>query len=144
MTVFFDSNILLYAEDDSAPAKRDVAQALLREALRTGTGVLSTQVLQEYFVNATRKLGVSPALAQERTRLYRRMDVVIVRPELIDAAIDLHRLEPVSFWDALILRAAADARCSVLYTEDLQHGRVFDGVRVVDPFRTKGGPELNG
>ena len=138
MTTFFDTNVLLYAEDDSAPAKQEIAQALLREALRGGTGALSTQVLQEYFVNATRKLGVHPALAQERTRLYRKMDVVLMRPELIDAAIDLHRLEPGAFWDALILKAAAAAQCTVLYTEDLQDGRIYDGVQVVDPFRGVG------
>lgn len=135
MKRFFDTNVLLYAEDDSAPDKQRVAQGLLTEALRTGSGVLSTQILQEYYVNATRKLGVAPALAQDRVRLYRRMDVVLITPELIDGAIDLHRLEPLSFWDALVLRAAAAARCGVLVSEDLQHDRVFDGVRVEDPFR---------
>jgi predicted nucleic acid-binding protein len=96
--------------------------------------VVSTQVLQEYFVAATTKLGLSPAVARENVERFARLDVVLVRPELILGAIDLHQLNKVSFWDALVVRCASATSCSVLLSEDLNHGQVIDGVRVENPF----------
>jgi predicted nucleic acid-binding protein len=135
MRRFLDTNVLLYADDEDATGKRDRARHLLREAFSAGDAVVSTQVLQEFFVNATRKLGVDPAIARRKVELVAELDVVRVDVDLICSAIDLHRLHSISFWDALIVRAAAVAGCGLLLTEDLQHGRVIDGVRVEDPFR---------
>lgn len=92
------------------------------------------QVLQEFFVNATRKLGIDVALARQKIEIYSRFDVV--EPSVADvlAAIDLHRLRVISYWDALIVHCAKQAGCRVLLTEDLQHGQVIDGVRIVNPF----------
>lgn len=132
--VFIDSNLLLYADDLDAGAKAARAQEILQDALTSATGVLSTQVLQEYFVNATRELGVDPAIARRKVELLARLDVVVVRVELVVDAIDLHRLHPISFWDALIVKAASAARCGRLLTEDLQHDQVIDGVRIQNPF----------
>ena len=111
-----------------------VCVLLLRDALETRSGVLSTQVLQEFFVVSTRKLGVRPESARRKIELLSTLDVV--RPQVADvlAAVDLHRLHDISFWDGLILRAAQIAGCRVLLTEDLQHGRLYDGVRVENPF----------
>jgi len=75
------------------------------------------------------------AAARARVELYRHLRLVTVDPELILAAIDLHRLESLSFWDALIVRAAQRVGCSVLHSEDLEHGRSYDKLRVLDPFR---------
>lgn len=133
--VFLDSNVLLYADDLDAGAKRTLAQKLLHELITESRAVLSTQVLQEYFVNATRKLGVSAAIARKKVELLMQLDVVLIRPELILAAIDLHRLHGLSFWDALVVRAAAAAGCTRLLSEDLSHGQVIDGVRIENPFR---------
>jgi predicted nucleic acid-binding protein len=134
MRVFFDTNVLLYADDLDAGAKRDRGRELLRDALSSGRGVLSTQVLQEFFVIATGKLGIDAAVARRKVELLATMDLVRVDLAMILAAIDLTRLHALSFWDALILRAAATAGCGVLLTEDLQHGQVIGGVRVENPF----------
>lgn len=135
MSAFIDSNVLLYTEDADAPEKCRLAKELLRAAFAEPAGVISTQVLQEFYVNATRKLGVSKAAARERVLLFARLKVVPISSQLVIAATDLHQLQPISFWDALVVRAAAAAGCSILYTEDLQHGAVYDGVQVVNPFR---------
>jgi predicted nucleic acid-binding protein len=132
---FFDTNVIAYTDDRSSPAKQKLALELLAEHRRAGTGVVSLQVLQEYFVSATRKLGVDPAVARRKVELLAELDVMT--PDLGDvlAAIDLHRLHGTSFWDALILRSAAQAGCAVLFTEDFQHGRTMEGLRIVNPFR---------
>jgi len=132
---FVDTNVLVYADDRSAGVKRDRARELIRRAFRDGRARLSTQVLTEYFAVATRKLGLSPATARRRVQLYSALSVL--RPSVDDllAAIDLHRLHELSIWDAMIVRSARASGCRVLYTEDLQHGRSFDGVQVIDPFR---------
>ena len=132
---FVDTNVLVYADDRSAGVKRDRARELIRSALRDGRARLSTQVLAEYFAVATRKLGLSPAAARRRVEIYAALTVL--RPSVDDllAAIDLHRLHELSIWDALIVRSARSSGCRLLYSEDLQHGRSFDGVVVVDPFR---------
>lgn len=135
MRRFLDTNVLLYADDANAGEKRQRAKKILVDSLSNGTGVISTQVLQEFFAVSTRKLGVDPALARRKVELMATMDLVQVDLDLILAAIDLSRLHSFSFWDGLIVRAAATAGCQVLLSEDLQHDRVVDGVRIQNPFR---------
>ena len=132
---FFDTNILLYTDSSDAPAKRKRALELLGEHRLARTGVVSLQVLQEYFVAATRKLGVEMVVARRKVELFANFHLVVLDVEDVLAAIDLHRLHQVSFWDALILRAAKQGGCPEVYSEDLQHGRTIDGVRIVNPFR---------
>jgi predicted nucleic acid-binding protein len=96
---------------------------------------VSTQVLQEYFVAVTRKLAVDVAVARRKVELFARYHVVVIDLDDILSAIDLHRLHQLSFWDALVVRAARQGGCSVLYSEDLQHGRSIDGLTVLNPFR---------
>jgi predicted nucleic acid-binding protein len=133
---FFDTNVLVYADDASSPEKQNRAIALLAEHLRRGTAVVSLQVLQEYFVAATRKLGVAPEMAQRKVEILARARVVRFEPGDVIAAIELHRLTRISFWDALIVHAARSAGVQALYSEDLQPGAVLGGVRVVNPFAT--------
>jgi predicted nucleic acid-binding protein len=130
---FFDTNVLVYTDDRSAPAKQQAALDLFEEHLRAGTGVLSLQVLQEYFATS-RKLRVDPALARQKVELFATLDMVVPALDDLLAAIDLHRLHDLSIWDALVVRAAQRSGCAVLLTEDLQHGRSFDGVQVENPF----------
>jgi predicted nucleic acid-binding protein len=131
---FFDTNVLIYADDKADPAKQQRALDLVAEHRRARTGVVSLQVLQEYFVTVTRKLSVDARVARRKVELLAEFDVAT--PEVADilAAIDLHRLHEFSFWDALILRAAKQAGCSVLFSEDMQGARDIDGVRIVNPF----------
>jgi predicted nucleic acid-binding protein len=132
---FFDTNVLLYADDESAPAKQRCSRDLVAEHRRCGTGVISLQVLQEYFVNLTRKLHVDPRIARRKVEMLAEFDVAA--PEVADilAAIDLHRLHGFSFWDALILRSAQQSGCRILLSEDFQEGREIDGIQIVNPFR---------
>jgi predicted nucleic acid-binding protein len=131
---FLDTNILVYADDQDAGKKRDRARGLVRDLMRASCAVVSTQVLQEFFVITTKKLGVPAAMARRKVELLARMDVVVVRPELILGAIDLHRLHSISFWDALIVRAAVASGCARILSEDLSHGQLFEGVSIENPF----------
>jgi len=132
--VFLDTNVILYADDRSAGDKRLRALDLLSDLVSKSLAVVSTQVLQEYFVVATRKLGVPPEVARAKVDALAQLDVVLIRPEIIVAAIDLHRLHSLSFWDALIIKCASVAGCSRVLSEDMQNGVSIDGVVVVNPF----------
>jgi predicted nucleic acid-binding protein len=132
---FFDTNVLVYADDKAAPAKQRRALDLVAEHRRAGTGVVSLQVLQEYFVTITRKLRVDPRVGRRKVELLAEFDVAAPAVADILAAIDLHRLHGFSFWDALVLRTAKQAGCTVLLSEDLQETREVEGMQVVNPFR---------
>jgi predicted nucleic acid-binding protein len=131
---FVDTNILVYADDRRDRRKQTLARDLVRLALTSGKGRLSTQVLTEFFAVATRKLGLAAATVRRRVEVYASLPVFRPAAEDLLNAIDLHRLHGVAIWDALIVRAALASGCRVLYTEDLQHGRTFDGLEIVDPF----------
>jgi predicted nucleic acid-binding protein len=131
---FFDTNILVYAEDDDSPLKQRFARDLIYRHWRAGTGVVSLQVLQEYFVTITRKFSFDLVKARRKVELLSAFDVAAPQVGDILAAIDLHRLHGFSFWDALILRTAEQSGCRVLLTEDFQEGREIDGIRIVNPF----------
>ena len=131
---FFDTNVLVYADDISSPKKKERAITLFTEHLRQHTAVVSLQVLQEYFAAATRKLQLAPDAAQRKVEIIARARVVRFDPSDVIAAIELHRLTRISFWDALIVHAARLANAGILYSEDLQTDASLAGVRVVNPF----------
>ena len=99
---FLDTNVLVYADDPRDPAKQARAVDLLTDHLRGRTGVVSLQVLQEYFVSATGKLKLDAELAKQRIEVFAKFHVVEPTVNDILAAIDLHRLHRLSFWDGLI------------------------------------------
>jgi predicted nucleic acid-binding protein len=132
---FFDTNVLVYGDDHAKPEKRSRANALIAEHSRRKTFVISLQVLQEYFATLTRKLGVEAQVAQRQVQILAQERVVRFHERDIIAAIELHRLNRISFWDALIVHAARLCGASVLYSEDFQHGAVVAGVRVENPFQ---------
>jgi predicted nucleic acid-binding protein len=134
---FFDTNVLVYADDKAAPAKQRRALELVAEHRRAGTGVVSLQVLQEYFVTVTRKLNLDARVARRKVELLAEFDVAAPHVPDILAAIDLHRLHGFSFWDALILRSAKQAGCRILLSEDMQQTRELDGLLIVNPFLSK-------
>jgi predicted nucleic acid-binding protein len=134
---FCDTNILVYAYDTSAGAKRDRALALVERLWREDSGVLSIQVLQELFVTLTRKVA-----ARIDTRTARRIvaDLAswrVIEPHAVDvlAAIDATERWQISFWDAMIITAAERAGARVLWSEDLSHGQSYDGVTVRNPLQ---------
>jgi predicted nucleic acid-binding protein len=132
---FLDTNVLVYTDDKAAPAKQRIALDLVTTHRLAGTGVVSLQALQEYFVTITRKLHVDPQIARRKVELLAEFDVAA--PDVADilAAIDLQRLHGFSFWDALVLRSAKQAGCTVVLSEDMQDTREIDGVRIINPFR---------
>ena len=121
---FFDTNVLLYLFDNDEPAKKATAQELIEKEVGADRAILSTQVLQEFYVNATRKLAspLSPEEAGARVRDFSRLPLVQVDVPLILAAIARGRRMSFSLWDALIIEAALKAGAERLLTEDLQHG----------------------
>lgn len=131
---FFDTNILLYAEDSASPEKQKKAIALLVEHRRQRTGALSTQVIGEFFEAATRRMKMDPAIARVQAEFYSRFELIV--PALADAfaAMELHRVHRYSYWDCLVIRCALAMRCRILLSEDMQHGQVIDGLRIVNPF----------
>lgn len=134
--VFLDSNVLVYLFDSDTPDKQSRSRALLEDLSQDFILVVSTQVLQEFYVSVTRKLKrpLAPQEAMEATRGLTAYSVVQVDVPLIFRAIELSQRETVSFWDALIVRAGMESTCARLLSEDLQHGRSFEGTRIENPF----------
>ncbi|MGH9323594.1 MAG: PIN domain-containing protein [Vicinamibacteria bacterium] len=141
--VFVDTNVFVYLFDVDSPGKRSIARELLTELSHSAVLVVSTQVLQEFYVSVTRKLATPlPAEeAAEATRALSAYTVVQVDAPLIFRAIELCQRETVSFWDGLIIRAGVEAGCARIVSEDLQHGRSFDDTWIENPFLTSG-PEI--
>ncbi len=135
-TIFIDTNVLVYAHDRSEIRKQPLAQALLDDLWRQRTGTLSTQVLQEFYVVATRKFDppLRRAAAREIVALYSQWPTVQVDVALILAASKLEERHTLSFWDALIVEAARRAGATSLLTEDLQTGRQIGDVKINNPF----------
>ena len=132
--VFLDANVLFYAQDARAPKKQRVSREIITRLASSADGVISTQVLQEFYVAATRKLGVPPLAAKGILKTFAVFETVQVSPALIQDAVDCSILNQLSFWDALILAAAAAAGCGAVLSEDLNPGQVILGVKVQNPF----------
>jgi predicted nucleic acid-binding protein len=133
---FVDTNVLVYAHDRSAGTKHARARELVEGLWTTRTGVISTQVLQELYVNLRRKVGkpLSAAEAKGLVADYLRWEVIVNNGESILEAMELEQRFRLSFWDALIVQAAQSAGVEILSSEDLSHGQDYGGVRVVSPF----------
>ena len=134
--LFVDTNILIYAHDLDAGAKNRLASSLLMDIWETGTGILSIQVLQEFYHVATQKieLPLPPGEALEYLHYMAILETVQPDFHMVVAAIRIHQKHAVSFWDGLILQAAKTAGCSQLISEDLQHGFALDDLVINNPF----------
>lgn len=136
MLSFLDTNVLVYLFDDSAPKKKAKAQEILKSADSEGSALLSTQVLQEFYVSVTKKLAVPlPAEVAERAVIdLAALPLVQVDLPMILAAVRLNQDMNLSFWDALIVAAALAGGAERLFSEDLQDGQEIDGLRIENPF----------
>ena len=136
MRVFVDTNVLVYLFDAQEPTKQARAREIVSELARNSSLVVSSQVLSELYVAVTRKL----AYPLEASAALRALADLAVYPVVaVDAALVLRAAaravaEQVAYWDALILEAAVEAGAGTVYSEDLQHGRTYQGVTVRDPF----------
>jgi predicted nucleic acid-binding protein len=135
---FVDTNILVYAEDGRETARRDIAGRVLGELWSSGLGVLSTQVLQEFYNAATRKLKMPPAAARRIVAQYAAGPVVETTAQLIVSASLLHERHSFAFWDSMIVEAALLSGATTLLSEDLQDGRRIGDLRITNPFDPAG------
>jgi predicted nucleic acid-binding protein len=136
--VFVDTNILIYAHDADASSKQVRAAAALRELWDSGAGRLSVQVLQEFFVNATRKLATPLAhmSAREVVSSYGAWIREPTTADTVTRAIDVAALAQISFWDALIVASAEQAQATQIYSEDLNAGQTIAGIKIINPLST--------
>lgn len=134
---FIDANIFLYTFDQNAPVKARRSEDLISRGIETGKGVISFQVVQEFFNGAFRRL--KPAMSQPEAEIYLAMTL---RPllavhssyALYIRALQITSRHSMSWYDSLIVAAAIESECSILYSEDLQHGQKFDSLMVGNPF----------
>ena len=133
---FIDSNVLIYANDKDEVEKQRVAIKALDELWTTDSGVLSVQVLQEFYSVVTRKLKprVSRALAQEVVQLYSQWCGETTAREIQDA-FRIESTAQISFWDALIVASALQSGANRILSDDLNHGQTISGIAIVVPFR---------
>ncbi len=134
---FVDTNILVYAHDRDAGHKHEIARKVVSELWESRLGLLSTQVLQEFYVTLTRKIHVPLDKPTTRRILknYFTWEVVINDPPVILQASEIEETHKISFWDALIVSAAFLKNAATILTEDLNHGQVIEGIEINNPFR---------
>jgi predicted nucleic acid-binding protein len=134
---FLDTNIFVYSFDQTAPVKAKKAAQLVRKALTTQKGVISYQVVQEFFNVALRRFSQPMKTAdaeQYLSTVFRPLLAVHSSQALVAEALHLHAQSGLSWFDSLIVSSAIQARCDLLYTEDLQHGQRFGSLQVRNPF----------
>lgn len=135
--IFIDTNIIIYAYDVTAGDKHRVAGSLLTDIWNSGNGVISTQVLQEFFVYVVQKIPrpMDKQLAKEIVRDFLKWNVVVNNGESILDAIDICIKYGYSFWDSMIIEAAIKGGAALLISEDLNDGQVISGVTIRNPFK---------
>ncbi len=137
--VFVDTNILVYAHDADAGMKHERAVSILKELWDKDTGRMSVQVLQEFYINVTKKLTtrLARSSAREVVEIYAAWIHEPTTPETVLRATDIAELAQISFWDALILASAEKSGAATLYSEDLNHGQSIVGIQIVNPLRSR-------
>jgi predicted nucleic acid-binding protein len=134
---FLDTNIFVYALSRSVPSKRLTASRLVDEAIESGKGIISFQVVQEFFSVAFRRFTppMSPTEAEQVLAMtFRPLLAVHSSYSLYGQALELTRRHSISWYDSLIVAAGIESDCRILYTEDLQHDKRFDNLRIQNPF----------
>ncbi|MBN1831488.1 MAG: PIN domain-containing protein [Deltaproteobacteria bacterium] len=134
---FVDTNIIIYAYDVTAGKKHEAAENILADLWNSGLGVISTQVLQEFFVNVVQKIPnpIDKKQAKEIIRDFLKWHVVVNTGESIIEAINISQKFNYSFWDSMIIEAAIAGGAGVLLSEDLQDGQIINDVNIMNPFR---------
>ena len=135
--IFLDTNILLYAHDLDAGIKYTRAKQVVADLWESGRGVLSAQVLEEFYVNVTRKIPkpLSKSEARDIINQYIAWGPVPIEGNLVIEASDIEERHQLSFWDALIIAAAKAGGASAVFTENITHNQTIEGVRIQNPLR---------
>ena len=133
--VFFDSNILIYFVDERDSRKQEIAKNIISDAVQNKNGMISTQSLQEFYNVITKKMNCPKDKAKELVKMFSELfPVTQVTVPLILKAIDISIKDGFSFWDSLILSAANDTDCILVYSEDMNNGQIICGTKVLNPF----------
>lgn len=131
---FIDTNVFVYANDAADLGKQNAAIDLMKQALRDGWGVVSTQLVMEYAAVASTRLGQSRDAVSRQTYAMERLEVVGVTPQIIRMGLEFAGTYQLSFRDGVILAAANAGRCTTLWSEDFTPGRRYAGLVVKTPF----------
>ncbi|MBO4638411.1 MAG: PIN domain-containing protein [Treponema sp.] len=133
--VFFDSNILVYSVDERDTKKQKIAINLIDKAIHRNIGTISTQSLQEFYAVTTQKLKLSKEAAKEYLDFFsENLPVTQVSVQHIFNAIDISIKTQFSFWDSLIVSAAHTSGCVIVYSEDMSHNQLVNGIKIINPF----------
>ena len=137
--VFFDTNILVYANDSSDRKKQDRARSLIEKSLTVQSAVISVQVLSEFWVTSTQKIEkpLPHHTAEKEIEFFELMDIVELDLPIFREALKFQKLYKFSFWDSLILSAAYSKGCSIIYSENFQHEQKIMDMQIVNPFILK-------
>lgn len=134
---FLDTNILIYQLDSRDPTKQKRCREIVRTVVSNHEAVISTQILQEFYVACTMKLKIKPILVKGIMHGFENMEVVTIGIDLINNAIDASIQYQISFWDSLVVVSAESAKCQYLLTEDLNEGQIIRNVRIRNPLNIK-------
>lgn len=134
---FLDTNLLVYAYDTRNSQKQIIAQDWIKKSIRMGRGVLSAQVLSEFYIVVTQRIKnfLSLTEAKKIIGLFDRLEVVEIDRPLVHHSIEIHQQYQISYWDAMIIAAAERAGCSIVLSEDLNDGQKYNGITARNPFR---------
>jgi len=134
---FIDTNILIYAHDLDAGYKNEISAEIVRNLWENRTGIISTQVLQEFYVNVTRKISspLSKSKARGIIESYLVWHIELNGVKTILFASEIEERHQLSFWDSLIIAAAYNAKADKIFTEDLNHGQIIEGILIENPFK---------
>ena len=132
--IFLDTNIIVYANDTRDRKRQKNAIKIIKDLMLQQSGVISTQVLQEYAYVANKKLQQSPDVVMRQLILLETFDVINQTPDQIRRAIELKHLYRIDFWDACIISNAETAACGTIYSEGLNTGQFYSGIKIVNPF----------
>lgn len=132
--IFIDTNILVYTLDTNDQTKQNWSRNMLHKLVNEHQAVLSTQVLSEFFVVATKKLEADPIIIKNIIHNFHNMEIVNTDSGLVDEAIDISVIYKLSYWDSLIIAAAERAQCQFIISEDLNPGQNYRGIRLINPF----------
>jgi predicted nucleic acid-binding protein len=131
--IFIDTNILVYSLDTNDKVKHERARQVLQKIIEKHQPVISTQVINEFFVVATKKLKADPIVVKNIIHNFRNMEIVNPDLQLIEEAIDISVISQLSFWDSLVIAAAEKSNCELVFSEDLNAGQNYRGVLLFNP-----------
>lgn len=135
---FIDTNVLVYANDQTETAKQAIAIRLITDGIRSGRAVISSQVLSEFWVTITQKIQVplDRETAEKELENFRAMRVISVDYDTVRTAVNIQKRCQISYWDALIISTAQIAGCERVFSEDLNDGQRYGNVTIRNPFTT--------